>query len=64
MAVAGMKRINVLVTKVCLQLHKSPSNMNHHSSMTANNLYFILNLLDYIVTLGILAAIKINYYQK
>lgn len=61
MAVAGMKCINVLVTKVCLQIHKSPSDVKHDSSMPPNNLYFIFNLLEDIVTPSILASIKINH---
>lgn len=35
--------------------------MKHHSSMLPNNLCFIFNLLEDIVTLSILAAIKINH---
>lgn len=61
MAVAGMKSINVLVTKVCLQIHKSLSDMKHHSSMLPKNLYFIFNLLEDVVTPSILAAVKINH---
>lgn len=49
MAVAGMNCISssiVLITKVCLQMHKSPNDMKHHSSMPPNNLYFVFNLLE------------------
>jgi len=61
MATANKSCINELVTETYLQIDKSPSDMKHHSSMSPNNLYFIFNLLEDIVTLSILAAIKIDH---
>lgn len=53
MATANKSCINELVTEAYLQIDKSPSDMKHHSSMSPNNLYFIFNLLEDIVTLSI-----------
>lgn len=61
MAAANVSCINGLVTEACLRIDKSPSDMKHHSSMSHNNLYFIFNLLEDIVTLSILVAVKIGH---